>query len=124
MLEAIELAWEHSRADDPATRHEEGGWIYMDATTGRITTQRQRPGGQASIDLSNPPTLPGLLVVGKFHTHPNPTAEGWNGGPSAADVRVDALHGVPDIIRADDGFHLSGPHARRGGLRDAPGFPD
>jgi hypothetical protein len=123
VVAAIEQAWEDSLPDDPAVRHEEGGWIYMDTTTGGIATRRQSPGGQASINLSTPPIVLGSVVVGKFHTHPNPTAEGWNGGPSAADVRLDALHGVPDIIRADDGFHLSGPDARRGGLRGGPGFP-
>jgi hypothetical protein len=37
--------------------------------------------------------------------------------------RVDALHGVPDLIRADDGIHLSGPDSRRDGLTGDGGFP-
>jgi hypothetical protein len=64
------------------------------------------------------------VVVGKFHTHPNPTLEGWDPGPSIADQRVDALHGVPDLIRADDGVYHSGPDSRRGGLGGNAGFPD
>lgn len=120
---ALSLAWEDSEPDDPARRHEEGGWIYMDAAAGEISVRRQTPGRQASIDLSRPPILPGSVVVGKFHTHPNPTSEGWSSGPSRGDLKVDALHGVPDLIRADDGVHVSGPESRRGGLTGGPGFP-
>lgn len=63
------------------------------------------------------------VVVGKFHTHPNPTADVWNPRPSAADQRIDALHGVPDLICADHGVYVSGPRRRRGGLRGGPGVP-
>jgi len=62
-------------------------------------------------------------VVGKFHTHPNPSSEGWNPGPSAADRAIDKRHGVPDLIRADDGIHFSGPERRRGGSAGEPGYP-
>ncbi len=120
---AIERAWEDSKPDDSAARHEEGGWTYMDTATGRITVRRAHPGGQATINLDQPPTVLGSVVVAKFHTHPNPTAEGWVGGPSESDRRVDASHGVPDIIRADDGLHLSGPEIRRDGLVGGPGYP-
>lgn len=120
---SLEQAWQDSLSDDPARRHEEGGWIYMDTTTGEIAVRRQTAGKQASIDLSRPPLLPGSVVVGKFHTHPNPSLEGWAPGPSRRDMQVDALHGVPDLIRADDGVHVSGPNSRRGGLAHGPGFP-
>ena len=36
---------------------------------------------------------------------------------------IDERHGVLDLIRADDGIHLSGPESRRGGLTGGPGFP-
>ena len=121
--EALEQSWSDSDAADPTQRHEEGGWIFSDTTTGYISVQRQVPGQQAGIDLSFPPVVPGSVVVGKFHTHPNPTAEGWNSGPSRQDEIVDARHGVPDFIRADDGMHTSGPDSRRGGLAGGPGFP-
>ena len=80
-------------------------------------------GNGSAIDLSNPPGFAGKVVVGKFHTHPNPSAEGWAPGPSAADQIVDALHGVPDLIRSDNGIHVSGPHSRRGGFAGGPGYP-
>ena len=37
--QAMEEAWVDSLADDPQLRHEEGGWIYMDTTTGQISIQ-------------------------------------------------------------------------------------
>jgi hypothetical protein len=120
---AIEQAWIDSMPADPTLRHEEGGWIYINSTTGEISAQRQTAGEQAAIDLSCPPLVPELVIVGKFHTHPNPTAEGWNPGPSRNDEIVDELHGVPDLIRADDGIHISGPNCRRGGLAGGPGYP-
>lgn len=121
--QVLEQAWQDSLPDDPARRHEEGGWIYMNTTNGEMAVRRQASGWQASIDLGRPPILPGFVVVGKFHTHPNPSSEGWASGPSRRDRQVDALHGVPDLIRADDGVHVSGPDCRRGGLAGGPGFP-
>jgi len=120
---ALEEAWWESEPHDPGRRHEEGGWIYMDLATGEIVVRRQASGRQASIDLSQPPLLQGCVVVGKFHTHPNPSGEGWAPGPSRGDLRIDAIHGVPDLIRADDGIHVSGPDCRRGGLAGPGGFP-
>src|SRR5262245_53059752 len=97
---ALDEAWMDSLPGDPEARHEEGGWIYMDTTSGQISVRRAISGGQAIIDLTRPPAITGSVVVGKFHTHPNPTAEGWNPGPSGIDRRLDAAHGVPDLIRA------------------------
>jgi hypothetical protein len=120
---AIDQAWADSMPDDPGRRHEEGGWIYLNTTTGEIAVRRAPRGARAAIDLGSPEAVADYVVVGKFHTHPNPTAEGWNSGPSANDLLVDALHGVPDLIRADDGVHISGPEQRRDGLLGGPGYP-
>lgn len=95
----------------------------MNVVTGEIMTRRARAGGQAAIDLSDPPILDDCLVVGKFHTHPNPSSEGWNPGPSVSDRAIDASHGVPDLIKADDAIHLSGLDRRRGGLVGETGYP-
>jgi hypothetical protein len=121
--EALEQAWLESQPGEPASRHEEGGWIYMAVVSGEIVVRRAPRGGQAAIDLSQPPMVDGSVVVAKFHTHPNPSAEGWTAGPSEADLVVDAIHGVPDLIRADNGVHVSGPNERRGGLIGNPGYP-
>ena len=120
---ALEQAWTDSLSHDAVLRHEEGGWIYMNLTTGEISIRRAPAGLQAALDLSSPPGVPGCVVVGKLHTHPNPTSDGWDPGPSAVDRVVDARHGVPDLIRADDGVHTSGPLSRRGGLAGDPRYP-
>jgi hypothetical protein len=65
----------------------------------------------------------GAVVVGTFHTHPNPTAEGWYGGPSTTDQNSANHTGVPWLIRADDGDYWTGPVFRRGGLAGGPGYP-
>ena len=123
VLVALAAAWHDSKPGDPNTRHEEGGWIYVNQATGEIKVLRAAPGIRAAIDLSYPPTLADCIVVGKFHTHPNPTSEGWAPGPSASDPSTDERHGVPDLIQADDGVHFSGPDRRRGGLAGPQGYP-
>lgn len=121
---AMAQAWTDSQSADPVNRHEEGGWIYMNTTTGQIQVVRKPDtSAQASVDLDNPPTVPGAVVVGVFHTHPNPTSQGWDPGPSGADRTIDARDGIPDLIQADDGVHTSGPVSRRGGLGGGPGYP-
>ena len=122
--QALAEAWADSEVSDPTHRHEEGGWIYQDVATGQRIVRRAARGVTDAIDLSQPPSEPGFVVVGKFHTHPNPSADGWEPGPSMGDLWVDALHGVPDLIRSDQGDFVSGPDRRRGGLAGPPGFPD
>jgi hypothetical protein len=121
--QALEDAWQDSLPADPARRHEEGGWVYMDTTSGAVTIRRAAAGAAANIDLDNPPLLPGSFVVATFHTHPNPSAGGWDPGPSADDTQSAFVLGVPCLIRADDGVHSTGPDSRRGGLAGGPGFP-
>ena len=48
--QALEEAWTDSLPADPIQRHEEGGWVYLDTTTGGITAQRATPGTQALVD--------------------------------------------------------------------------
>ena len=120
---AIEEAWNDSRPHDSQSRHEEGGWFYINLTSGEITVRRAAAGYQSEVNLANPPHLSEHVVVGVFHTHPNPSAEGWEPGPSEADRYADEGDGVPDLIRADNGIHVSGPDSRRGGLAGGPGFP-
>src|SRR5882724_8536778 len=77
ILQAMEDAWNDSEVGDAAQRHEEGGWIYMDTATGQISVRRAPRGGKRRMSIGNPPVVPGSVVVGTFHTHPNPTAAGW-----------------------------------------------
>src|SRR5262245_37996645 len=79
---AIAQAWIDSQPSaPPGVRHEEGGWIYLDLTTSQVSVHRATPGIQDEIDLNRPPHVLGAIVVGKFHTHPNPASEGWVTGP-------------------------------------------
>lgn len=121
---AIEAAWLDSLPNDAVDRHEEGGWIYFELSSGTVSVVRSSAGGTKAIELYSPPEIPGCVVVGKFHTHPNPSAEGWDPEPSPQDEVVDELHGVPDLIRSDQGMFTAGPDSRRGGLGGRPGFPD
>jgi hypothetical protein len=121
--QALEQAWVDSLPADPAQRHEEGGWVYMDITTGVIQVRRAPAGNRAILDLNTPLVVPGSVVVATFHTHPNPSAEGWDPGPSASDTQSAWIIGVPCLIRAEDGTHSTGPQSRRGGLAGGPGFP-
>jgi hypothetical protein len=95
----------------------------MESTTGTVMVVRAPAGGQSLLDLSAPPTVAGAVVVATFHTHPNPTAEGWEAGPSAADTQSAWLFGVPCILRADNGIYTTGPASRRGGLTGSLGYP-
>jgi hypothetical protein len=74
VVDGMAQAWADSQVSDPAQRHEEG-WIYLDLTTGVIVTRRAPAGTQNRLSLANPPLLANHVVVGTFHTHPNPAAE-------------------------------------------------
>jgi hypothetical protein len=121
--QALDEAWVDSLPGDPARRHEEGGWIYMNTTTRAVSIRRAQGGARAALDVGSPPVIDGAVVVATFHTHPNPSAEGWETGPSEDDTRSAWMLGVPCLIRAEDGVHTTGPDSRRGGLLGSPGFP-
>src|SRR5438067_13917246 len=121
--QAMQQAWVDSEVNEPAQRHEEGGWIYMDLASGQIDVRRAPAGQRARLNLGNPPLLPNAVLVGTFHTHPNPTADGWDPGPSGSDTLSASFFGVPCLIRADNGVHTTGPASRRGGLTGGPGYP-
>ena len=121
--QALEQAWTDSLPGDPAQRHEEGGWVYLSTTTGALAVRRAPAGAQTTLDLSTPPVVPDSMIIATFHSHPNPSSEGWESGPSAADTDSAHLFGVPCLIRADDGIHTTGPASRRGGLTGGPGYP-
>jgi hypothetical protein len=89
----------------------------MNVVTGELTVRRAAAGHQSEVNLNDAPHVSEHIVVGLFHTHPNPSAEGWEPGPSETDRYADERDGVPDLIRADNGIHVSGPESRRGGLK-------
>jgi hypothetical protein len=123
VIQAMDEAWNDSQVDEPDNRHEEGGWIYMDLTTAAIVTRRAPRGTRSRLSLANPPLLPNHLIVGTFHTHPHPAAEGWATEPSTQDTTAAIHTGVPWLIRAEDGDYHTGPDSRRGGLGGDAGYP-
>lgn len=123
VVQALEDAWQDSMSNDPAFRHEEGGWIYAANATGDLVVRRARAGQGSMIDLNLPPIVTGAVVVATFHTHPNPSADGWDPGPSPGDTQSALILGVPCLIRADNGVQSTGPNSRRGGMAGGPGFP-
>lgn len=120
---ALAQAWIDSSPGDPLHRHEQGGWIYLDTNHARLSIEIAPAGRQVKLYLGNPPVVPGSVIVGTFHTHPNPTADGWEPGPSPTDQISAGQTGVPWLIRADDGDYYTGPPSRRGGLAGGPGYP-
>jgi hypothetical protein len=123
VIQALIAAWADSQVHDPINRHEEGGWIYLNLSTGAIVTERAPAGTRSRLSLANPPLLPNHVIVGTFHTHPNPASEGWTTGPSPQDKQAANYSGVPWLIRAEDGDHSTGPASRRGGLAGGPRYP-
>src|SRR5438046_3059489 len=85
--QALEDAWKDSLHADPTQRHEEGGWVFVDQTNGKVLIRRAPAGAQTTLDLAVPPVVAGAVVIATFHTHPNPSAEGWDPGPSPADTQ-------------------------------------
>ena len=120
---AFAAAWADSLADDAALRHEEGGYIYLNAVTGDVVVRRVPPGGRDVLDLSTPAILPDCFVVATYHTHPNPSRLGWDPTPSSDDYREADDSGVPWFVVTDAGIYVVGPDRRVGGLSGPPGYP-
>ena len=123
VLAAFAAAWADSLSDDPVQRHEEGGFIYVNVTTGEIPVRRVPPGGRDALDLSSPPHLPSCYLVATFHTHPNPSTLGFDPTPSSDDYREADDSGVPWFVITDVGVYVAGPDRRVGGLSGQPGYP-
>jgi hypothetical protein len=123
VLAAFAAAWADSFPDDPALRHEEGGYIYVNSTTGEVMVRRALPGTRRALNLTSPPAVPGCVLVATYHTHPNPTAVGWDPEPSTEDRREADASGVPWFVVSDMGVFVAGPDRRVGGLSGPPGYP-
>lgn len=120
---AFAAAWADSFVDDPVLRHEEGGFIYYEPTTGDIAVRRVPPGERRVLDLSYPPAIPGYFLVATYHTHPNLLADGGDPEPSNADRREATGSGLPWFIVSELGVYVVGPDRRVGGLAGPPGYP-
>ena len=120
---AFVAAWADSFPDDPVLRHEEGGYIYMNPTTGGVTTRRALPGGRDYIDLSFPPNVPGALLVATYHTHAIPPHGTIVAEPSDVDHELAVGSGIPWFVISHEGVFVTGPERRVGGLTGPPGYP-
>jgi hypothetical protein len=120
---AFAAAWADSFPHDPVLRHEEGGFIYVNATMGDIVIRRVPPGETDAINLSHPPVVPGAFLVATYHTHPHPPDLVWTAEPSPADRRLAADSGVPWFVISHVGEFVAGPDRRTGGLSGPAGYP-
>ncbi|MFO0805226.1 MAG: hypothetical protein U0791_19145 [Gemmataceae bacterium] len=120
---AFAAAWADSFPDDSALRHEEGGFIYANPTTGEIIVRRAPPGLMRLLDLTHPPSVPGAFLVATYHTHPNPIALGWNPDPSDDDRELAEGSGLPWFVISELGVDFAGPSRRVNGLSGSPGYP-
>ena len=119
---AFTAAWADSFPDDPALRHEEGGFIYA-SQTGDVVVRRAPPGSRRLLDLSFPPEVSGYFLVATYHTHPNLIADGGDPDPSPDDQQGAADSGVPWFVISELGSVFVGPDRRVGGLTGPGGYP-
>lgn len=107
LRQTFQLAWERSQPNVPASRHEEGGYIVVEAD-GALGVRWWQPGKSAAI---TPPkrardgSFDGRKVVAEFHTHPHPRKDEqgktWELEPSAIDlnaIRNENYSGVSYVI--------------------------
>lgn len=123
VVAAFTAAWADSLSDDAKLRHEEGGWIYQHTSKVEIMIRRALPGLRDRIDLTRPSAVSDHFLVATYHTHPNPTAEGWLPEGSPDDYYNGNVTGVPWFIISDLGVTWVGPDRRRCGLAGPPDFP-
>ena len=120
---AFAAAWADSFPDDPQLRHEEGGFIYYNPTTGMIAIRRTRPGFRNELDLSHPPTVRNSFLIAIFHTHPSPAAVGSMPDPSRDDHELADGAGIPFFTITEEQTYVIGPERRVGGCTGPVGYP-
>jgi hypothetical protein len=120
---AFAAAWADSFPDDPALRHEAGGYIYFNPATGDVAVRRVPPGSEGKLDLSYPPDVRDHYLVATFHTHPTPAALGWMPDPSPEDFSLADGSGVPWFIISEEVVYVIGPDRRTGGCTGPCGYP-
>jgi len=122
---ACDTAWAASNSDakNPNDWRENGGYIFMNLISGEISISTVPPGNWGRLDLPSPDlkTIPAnTIVVGIFHTHPNPDA------PQVCedhDIDKSKVDGVPDVVRGPKGPFPCGVERRLhlAGARSYPG---
>lgn len=110
VISGIRQAWEDSRAEDAAQRHEEGGYIVR---LGMLLKIQRWPRGQrgriAPPALDDRNCYNGGVVIAAFHTHPNPPIDEndaeWEQEPSASDRRWHARRKFPGYVVCRDAVY-------------------
>jgi hypothetical protein len=69
---ALRQAWINTKADNVQLQHEEGGWIYINLTTGELRIQLAPAGRVSHIELGNPPSFRGHGTGGDISYAPQP----------------------------------------------------
>ena len=123
VIAAFEAAWADSFPDNPALRHEEGGYVYRNPTTGEVVIRRALPGTRLALSLNSPPLVAGAFLVATYHTHPNPISEGNDPDPSKDDRYWADDCGVPWFVVSELGVVSVGPTRRIGGMTGNPRYP-
>ncbi|MBI3451708.1 MAG: hypothetical protein HY057_02535 [Rhodospirillales bacterium] len=120
MSQEFDRAWTRSRPNAPDVPHnrpgsqkrEWGGWVILNARTGKYRFDSRGPGSRDELDLAPIPnvTYPECLMCW-FHTHPNKRSEGYEPDASVTDVitynrlRFPDGRRVPMLIRSHEGYH-------------------
>ena len=98
------LAWTKSRPDDPAQRHEEGGYILIHSD-GSYRVEIWETGERDKIlppPLDTQSRYNGLHVEAAFHTPPNPPVDEsgleWEQAPSRSDCRWHQRHRIMGFV--------------------------
>src|SRR5262245_9529877 len=87
--QALEQAWLDSDPGDPAYRHEEGGWIYLDTTTGRLRLSGLSEGLSLQSTSANRRPWPGpSSLASSTRTRSRPPRAGSRGRVLTTSARM------------------------------------
>jgi hypothetical protein len=97
---------------NPTTKKNENGcWVIYNSKTDVLRFEDFTAPGDRDSCIPGVPTLQSHeRVAAFFHTHPNTKDEGYNKGPSGADVSFANSNGFPGVVRSQlGGYTWFGP---------------
>lgn len=93
-------------ANPQSKKQEQGCWIIHNTGTDTLRAEDFAPGERDGLDPQDPQLGPGEQVRAWFHTHPNTGDEGYDKGPSSADVNWAGARNCPGVVRAQIGGYV------------------
>ena len=91
-------------------KQEQGCWIILNTATDALRTSAFPPGQRDGCIPGVPQLGPNEVVGAFFHTHPNTKDEGYNRGPSDADLAFATSNNYPGLVRSQlGGYTWFGP---------------